>query len=172
MSNTAGSSAKTGPPTAFHYHRSIAPMMWVFVALASIELVVVHFLLALWRPWVALAVSLITLPSLIWLLRTIASFRRLPVMIEDDRLLLRTGGLRSVAVPLSQVAGLRANWTGDDLKGPGVMNPALIAYPNVWIDLSGPVAGRRGPVRAIAHKLDDPEAFAEELRLRLGRALA
>lgn len=35
-----------GSPSAFHYDRSIAPLLWVFFALAATELVVVHALLS------------------------------------------------------------------------------------------------------------------------------
>ena len=31
----------------FAYHRAVAPMMWVFFGIASVELVVTHLLLAL-----------------------------------------------------------------------------------------------------------------------------
>ena len=142
-------------------------MMWVFMALATVELLVVHFLLALWSPLAAFIVSALTLPTLIWLVVTIASFRRLPVLIGDDRVLMRTGQLKSVSIPLGSIARLRSDWTGDELKQPGVKNLALIAYPNVWIELHMPVQGRRGPIRAVAHKLDDPTVFRAALERRL-----
>ena len=43
-----------------------------------------------------------------------------------------------------------------------MLNLSLLAYPNVLVVLAEPVAGRRGrPIRAIAHRLDDPSAFVE-----------
>jgi hypothetical protein len=48
------------------------------------------------------------------------------------------------------------------------MNLALIAYPNVVVDLVDPLPGRRG-IRAIAHRLDDPHGFADALRALRGR---
>ena len=151
----------------FDYHRSVAPMMWVLVTLSGIELLVVHFLLALWRPWVALVVSVVTLAGIAWLIGVIRSFRILPVLIDGDQLVMRAGRLRALPIPLDRIAGFRETWTATDLKARDVANLALIAYPNIWIDLTEPVAGRR-PVRAVAHKLDDPIAF----RTALDRARA
>lgn len=160
--------AASGPvesePLAFSYHRGIAPMMWVFFGLAGTELVVVHFLLALWRTDIALVVSALTLPLLVWLAAAIASFRRLPVVIGETGLTLRTGRLRCIEVPLQQIAGARADWSSEDLKARGVTDLALIAYPNVLIDLSAPLQTRRGAIHAIAHKLDNAAAFTTALK--------
>jgi hypothetical protein len=157
-------------PASFHYRRSIAPMMWVFLSLACMELVVVHFLLALWSPWIALAVSVLTLPTVFWLIWTIASFKRLPIVIEQDRLIMRTGTLKRLDVPLAQIRGLRGRWSAADLKDGGVANFALIAYPNIVLDLDRELAGRKRGIWAIAHKLDDPDAFAAALKARLADA--
>ncbi len=143
----------------FDYHRSVAPMMWVLVALVTGELLVVHFLLALWKPWVAGVVSVATLPCIVWLVWAIASFRSMPVLMDHEWLVMRAGRVREHRIPMNLVAGLRDVWTGQDLKERGVSNLALIAYPNVWIDLHEGVHGRRGPIRAVTHRLDDPAAF-------------
>lgn len=144
---------------AFHYHGSVAPLLWAFVALAGIELVVVHFLLSFWSRTAALILSVLTFASILWLILAIRGFRRLPVTVADGVVTLRTGTLRCHRVPVTAIAGFRDRWTGEELRARGVSNLALAAWPNVWIDLAEPVAGRRGPVRAIAHKLDDPTAF-------------
>lgn len=134
-------------------------MMWVFVAIASVELVVVHFLVAMWRPWVALTLSVLSLAGILWLVAVIRSFRTLPVRIGDGRLVMRAGRLRSIETTLGNVAGLRGHWDAAALKERGILNLALIAYPNVVVDLREPIVTKRGSVRAIAHRLDDPHAF-------------
>lgn len=149
----------------FEYHRSVAPMMWAFVCLASIELLVVHALLSHWYPKAALILSALTFASILWLVRSIRSFRRLPVLIDADSLVMRVGPMKCFHVPLSDIAGMRPDWTAADLKARGTANLALIAWPNVWIDLRHP-QGRRG-VRAITHKLDDPDSFRAALKVRL-----
>lgn len=140
-------------------------MMWVFVCVAGVELVVVHLLVALWRPWVAAVLSVLTGASVVWLIGVIRSFARLPVLIEHHGLVMRVGTLARVDVPLAQVAGLRASWDAAALKAPGVRKLSLIAWPNVVVDIDPPLPGRRGPISAVAHRLDDPAGFARGLAL-------
>ncbi|MBB4155238.1 hypothetical protein GGQ80_003156 [Sphingomonas jinjuensis] len=155
--------ARSGIGQRFSYHRAVAPMLWVLVLLGCGELVVVHLLLALWHPMVALVVSLLTLPALVWLVLGIRVMKRRPVLIDGGRLVMRVGTIRSVEVPLDQIAGLREAWTAADLKRRQVLNLALVAYPNVVVDLAGPLSGKRGIV-AIAHRLDEPVAFAAAIK--------
>lgn len=150
------------PGQAFFYHRAIAPMLWVFVALASVELVVVHLFLSHWVPTAALILSALTLASVAWLVRAILRFPRLPVLLAPDALVMRVGTLKALTIPLTDVAGLRDAWDAEALRSRDVLNLALIAYPNVVIDLRRP-HGRRRPVMAIAHRLDDPTAFVAAL---------
>lgn len=150
----------------FFYHRAVAPMLWVLVLLGCGELVVVHLLLALWHPAVALVVSLLTTPMLVWLVLGIRAMKRRPVLIECGRLVMRVGTIRSVEVPLAQVAGLRDSWNAAELKDRRVLNLALVAYPNIVVELNAPLPGKRGIV-AIAHRLDDPKAFAVAMALIL-----
>ena len=155
----------------FAYHRSIAPMMWVFVAIASVELVVVHLLVALWRPWVAVILSALSLATIAWLVAAIRSFTTMPVVIDRGRIRLRAGRLKGVEVGLGNVRGLRSSWDAAALRQRGVLNLALIAYPNVVIDLWDPVRSGRRAVSTVAHRLDDPAAFVraiEGLGLRDG----
>ena len=148
---------------SFSYGRGIAPMMWVFVALASIELLVVHFLLWFWVPTVAMVLSALTIASIIWIVLLIRSFARLPVRLDCERLIMRVGSLRSVELPIDQVAGLRSDFTAETLKERGVLNLALIAWPNIFVELDPPVKQGRRQIRAVAHKLDDSAAFTAAL---------
>lgn len=151
-----------GEGTDFPYHRSLAPMLWMFVLLAGTELFVVHFLVSFWSVPVALILSVLSLATIVWMIGLIRSLKRLPVRIADGKLVFRAGTLRCVETPLINIAGVRLHWSAEDLKAPGVLNLALIAYPNVIVDLVEPVPGRR-PVRAIAHRLDDGAAFVKAL---------
>lgn len=150
--------------TRFPYHRAVAPMMWVLVGLATTELVVVHLLLSFWHPRVALVLSLMSAAGLVWLIRAIASMKRLPVEIGADTLIMRAGGIKGVSVPLDAIAGVGAAGSERDRSA---LNLALIAHPNVIVELREPLSGRRAP-RRIAHRLDDPHAFIAAL----GDALA
>ncbi len=152
---------------AFSYHKAIAPMIWVLIGLSTVELVVVHLLLAHWWPRIAIAVAAVTLGMIMWLVTVVRAFRSMPVVLEADRLLMRTGRLRSVSVATQQIAGLRSSCDAATLKQRHVLSLALIAYPNTVIDLLAPVAVGRRQISTIAHRLDDPAGFADALN-RLG----
>lgn len=154
-------------PISFHYHRGIAPMMWVLIGLSGIELLVVHFLLAFWNRWVALVASLLTVATIVWLVALIRSMRRLPVLITSDCLIMRVGTLRRHDIYRANIAGVRTSWETRAEKAKSVSNLALIAYPNVMIDLHKPLfssrVGRKRQISTIAHRLDDLPGFLAAL---------
>lgn len=158
--------------SAFSYHRAIAPMMWTFVGLAVAELIVMHFLIALWRPWIAAALSLLSLVTILWFVSVIASFRRLPVLIDDERLAMRIGTLRRIDVPLAAVIGVRNDWSSEALKASGVVNLALLAHPNVLVDIDTTLEHRGRRITAVAHRLDDPAGFARALATAISARVA
>ncbi len=149
-----------GNPAAFSYSRALAPLLWVFVAIMGIELAVVHLLVAaLWSHVAALILSGFSLATLIWTIALIRSLDRRPVLVDGTGVTMRLGRLKTVYVPFGAIASLRTSWSGDAVKRRGVLNLALINYPNLMLDLDPPLPGRR-PVHAIAHRLDDPAGFA------------
>lgn len=153
--------------SSFQYHRGIAPMMWVLIGLSGIELLVVHFLLAFWNRWVALAASVLTIATIVWLVALVRSMRRLPVLMTSDVLVMRVGTLRRYDIDRANVAGVRTSWETRAEKAKSVSNLALIAYPNVMIDLKAPLcvtqAGRERQISTIAHRLDDLPGFLAAL---------
>jgi len=86
------------------------------------------------------------------------------VTIADNVLTMRLGRLKTVPIPLAQIAGLRESWDAPALKRKGVRNLALAAWPNVVIDLSRPLRLGRREIDAVAHRLDDPIAFTAAIR--------
>lgn len=138
-------------------------MLWVLVVLCSIELVVVHLLVALWSRPAAIVLSAFSLAGIGWLVVAIRSMRRLPVVLDGDTVLLRSGLFRSITLPRQSVARWRQTWDAAMLKRRGVLNLALVAWPNVVLELEPPLSGRRGPIHTVAHRLDDPAAFATAL---------
>ena len=134
-------------------------MMWAFMAIVIAETLIVHLLVALWKPWVAVALSVLSIATLVWLINAIRSFKRLPVEIVDGTLIWQAGRLKHICVPVAQVAGLRRDWTAAELKDRSVLNCALIAYPNVFVELSASVPMGRRSISALAHRLDDPASF-------------
>jgi hypothetical protein len=157
---------EAAPPLAFSYGRSVAPLMWMFVWIMAAELAVTHLLVsALWSGTAAGIFSGLTLAALIWTVMLIRSFKRLPVIVGPDEILMRLGSLKPVHVPAGQIAGVRTSWATGAAKKRGVFNLALIAYPNVMLDLDPNFpATRKRPLSAVAHRLDDPAGFAAAVR--------
>lgn len=150
-------------PSEHPYHRSLAPLMWVFAALAGLELVIVHFLLALWDWRVALAVTLVSLAGVAWLVRAIRSFRTLPVTLDGERVTFQAGHIARLDTAVANISAVRTQWAGPELKQRGVLNLGLIAYPNVLVEFVEPVQRRHKAIRAVAHRFDDPAAFIAAL---------
>ena len=151
-------------PLAFAYHRSLAPMMWFLVLLAGLELMVVHLLISLLWSWeVAAVLSVLTVLTMLWLVRLIRSFRRLPVLVGDREIVLRTGTLQVVRLTPSAIKGIRSSWPSGFLNDRAVLNLALLSHPNLVIDLVKPIETsgvRKRAITSIAHRLDDPGGFS------------
>lgn len=146
---------------AFSSRRSIAPMLWVLLALCAIEAAVTHFLLAHWWPRIAIALSFVTAASFVWAAWGVAGIATLPSTIDADGVTLRTGRLARVTIPHAQVAGVRC--AEIPRRAPGVLNLALVAQANVILDCDPPLVRRRRTIHAVAHRLDDAAAFVAAL---------
>jgi len=146
-------------PLRFAYHRAVAPLVWALVAVGLVEMTVTHLLVALWSHTAALALSVLTLGGLVWLVRALLAMKHRPVLLDRERLILQVGTIHRVDIPLQAIAGLRPSIEHAAMKRRSVLNLALLAYPNLVVDLVAPLPGRRG-ITTIAHRLDDPAAFA------------
>jgi hypothetical protein len=137
-------------------------MIWALVAVSVVELCVVHLPVALlWSGWAALALSLVALAGMAWLIALIRSFQARPVELRVDRLRLQAGRLTAIDLSRADIIGLRAGFTGADVKAPTTLKLSLLAYPNLLMDLAAPVQVGRRRVTAVAHRLDDAGAFAQ-----------
>ena len=153
--------AEADPPLAFAYHKALAPLLWLFAFIMAAELLITHLLVsALWSHVAAFIFSALGLAALVWTILFIRSLKRRPVLVDADGVTMRVGSLGTVRVPAANIAGLRTSWPREELKGRGVLNLALINYPNVMLDLDPPLPRRRRSLTAIAHRLDDPAGFA------------
>ncbi len=156
-------------PLAFAYHRALAPMMWAFLALAGLELFVVHILVSIWSVRAALLLSALTLASMVWMGLLIRSFRRLPILLDDEELVMRSGRLVELRVKLAQIDAVHGHFAGEALKSRAVLNLAMLSYPNLLIDLRAPIRRGRRSIERIAHRLDDPAGFIAALKVRMDR---
>jgi hypothetical protein len=142
-------------------------MVGVLLALALLEAAVLHVLAIAICGWrVAAIVGAIEaglVALLIWLL---LSLRRFPVLIGEDRVIFRVGGLKRIDIPFADIAGLESDWPAERLRREAVTF-ALLSYPNIIVVLRRPIRTRRGEKYAVAHRLDDPAAFTAALTHRL-----
>lgn len=146
-------------PFACAYHRALAPPLWAFACIIGVELAVAHLLVAsLWSHVAALILSALSLLSLVWVVLLIRSLKRRPVLVDAEGVTMRVGTLKAVRIPAGAIAAIRTSWPSEALKQRGVLNLAMINYPNVMLDLDPPLPGRR-PIPAVAHRLDDPAGF-------------
>lgn len=121
---------------------------------------VTHLLVSvLWNDVAAWILSAISLATLVWVISFARSLKRLPVLADDEGVTMRIGSLKTVRIPADHLAGLRTTWPREELQQRGVLNLATINYPNIMLDLDPPLPGRRHPIKAVAHRLDDPAGF-------------
>ena len=154
----------------FANHRGIEPLLWAFVALATIEVLVVHLVVSSHWHRAAWPLTTVTGLSLLLIVRWVRSFRRLPHRLSERELVLNLGLLRSVTVPLSSIAAVRDQWDGEVLRDKATLSLSPIAYPNRMIELDPPLAGKRCALRRIAFRVDDPGAFDAAIREVSGSA--
>lgn len=149
-----------GGDVAISSRRAIGPMMWVLAGLSTVELLVVHALVALWWPELAIGLSAVTTSGLVWLVVMIRSLATRPSLVGRGRLLLRCGRMRAIAIPAEAVARIRTEGIDEAaVKAAGVLNLALIAFPNVVVELDPAMRAGRRRVSAVAHRVDDLAAF-------------
>ena len=147
------------------YHRGARPMLWVLAGAGLVELVVLHVIaLVFWGPKLAWPLFALSEVGLIYVLGLISSLDKLPILIFDDRIEVRTGLLATHVIPRDNIAGIRHPVS--PRPGPETVLKASLAAPvTVGIDLVTPLhvcswkhpAGRA--VSSIGIAPDDPAQF-------------
>ncbi len=135
-------------------------MMWVMFALSLLELIAVHFFVAIKWPYVGWPLTIISAIGAIGILVWIRSFRKKPHRLADGQLTLNFGSLKSVTLDLANIARIKRGWEQGALEKKGHINLAGIAFPNRCIELVEPL--EKGKTRVFV-RLDDPGAFDDAL---------
>ncbi len=131
-------------------------MMWVLFALSLIELVVVHLFVALNWPVIGWTLTIISALGAIWLVSWILSMKRLPHELVGDALTLRLGSMKSLTLPLANIAHVKTGWEQGALDQKGIINLAAIAHPNRCLELKDPI--EKGKSRVFL-RFDDAASF-------------
>lgn len=142
----------------------------MLIGIMTVEMLVVHPLVAHWWPNVAAVLSVASAATIGWLIWSARSFRRLPVVLDDRDLTLRLGRLRTCRVPLHQVAGASGEPDAQLVNSRRTLNLALLSWPNIAVALSAPRRVGRRELDCVAHRLDDAPAFLAALHGRTGGA--
>ncbi|MGY1820721.1 hypothetical protein [Geodermatophilus sp. SYSU D00079] len=156
---------------ALPYAGRFGLVVGVLCVLGGLETVVVHVLLP-WETarWVLLAVSVY---ALVWMVGFALSLRQHPHVVRDGELVLRSGHLQRVSVPLAAlVAVRRAVETGHRrtvVRDGDRLAVSVMGDTDVELRFDPPVhvAGQAAPVARVAFYTDEPAAAVRLLRDRV-----
>lgn len=169
-----------GPPDvpanarAFAYHKHLTPMCATLLILSAIEIAVYHLLVGHWSRTATLVMFVLSDVGFVYLVGLIKSFRFRPVLLTPEGVRVRAGFLIDQLVPLDAIVAVEGGFTGEDVRDPAALNAALLAWPNIMLQLNCPLNRRsllkkRGPAIRVAFRLDDPGPFMRLLAWRLGQ---
>lgn len=168
--------------TPIGYSRLVAPMLWLWIFGSTVEVIAVEVVLRhLDQPWAnAIRVPLLVLGiwGVVWMLGMMASYRVRPHLLTNTELLVRSGALTWLAVPLEAVESTRPV----EHELPGVIRSLHVDGPlalvgagsrtNLELALTAPttVPSSMGEVTVsrVGIWVDEPREIAAQPRLRLG----
>jgi hypothetical protein len=154
---------------SFSRHRYELPLLAVFLLLALLELVAVHLLVSMWSAAAAWVLTALTVVAMVQIAALIHGLVTHATEIDDGHVHVRHGRAGHLAVPLGTIERAEDVAYAPEEKGPAVFRASLIASPNVALRLREPVSvGRRRAVSIVTLRLDEPQAFLDELRRRTG----
>lgn len=163
------------PPNAraFAYHKHLAPMCAALLTLSVIELAVYHLLIGHWSQNTAIVMFIISGLGFIYLVGVIKSFRFRPILITPEGIHIRAGILIDRFIPFEALKGIQTSFVGEQIRDAANMNTALLAWPNILLQLHDPLPRqsflkRKEPFNTISFRLDNPEPFIRILQSRLG----
>lgn len=150
---------------AFSYHRGIRHMLWALLIACLLEVVAAHlligFLVGPTAAWVVFGLSLL---GLVYLVGVINSLARLPLLVAADGVRVRAGTLIDQWLPIDRITRVSRVTNCGDTKRAGFLKAALMAYPNVLIELDPAVSvrrpnGRIAEITTVGLSPDDSAAF-------------
>ena len=158
---------------AFAYHRHLTPMCATLLILSAIEIAVYHLLVGHWSRTASLVMFVLSDVGFVYLVGLIKSFRFRPVLLTPEGVRVRAGFLMDQLVPFDAIVTINDRFTGEEVRDPATLNAALLAWPNIMLQLDRPLhrhslLKKRRPFVGVAFRLDDPEPFIRLLTWRLG----
>lgn len=155
------------------YGQLAGPMMWLWIFGSAVEVVVLDVVLHRWLPVVRLPFLVLGVWGVVWMLGLLASMRVRPHLLDDTRLVVRSGARTRVVVPLAAIGAVRA--AAHDVPGlvrtlqeqDGLLLVGM-GETNLELALAGPTTldTSRGPwtVERVGLYVDSPRDVAAVLR--------
>ena len=153
--------------------RSELPMLYVLLALGSVELMVVHLLVSLWSRTAAWVLTALTLFGIVQIVTIVRRVKHRPTLLTDDGLVVRSAKGFEVALPWNGIAAVEAIGFGPAPSGDDVLRAALLAHPNVHVIASEAFTVKRlggaSSAKSITARVDEPDELITTVRGRLAR---
>lgn len=154
--------------TAFTYHRESAypALIGALLLVTVAETVGIHLLLSRWSEGVALGFTLLSAYSFLFLWADLVAVLKRPIVLEENRLLIRIGLRWRATIPLPLIEAIKP--LPDNYKSKSTLNLALLASPNLLITFKEPVViqglyGIEKTTTSLALPMDDIKAFEKAL---------
>jgi hypothetical protein len=150
----------------FSRHRYELPLLTVFLCLALLELIAVHFLMSMWSVTAAWVLTVLSAVAVVQIALLIRGLIQNPTVVDRNHVHVRHGRAGQVSVPLSDIVKAEFVAFAPEEQGRHVFRASLIASPNIALHLGKPVQIRRSGRTLIALRLDEPQAFLSTLAER------
>jgi hypothetical protein len=152
----------------FSAERSELPMLYVLLAIASIELFVVHILVSLVSPAVAWVLSAITVAGIIQIATIVRRIKQRPILVTDTGIVIRSAKGFEVDLPWGSITSVKPIGYGPAPSGDNVLGAALLAHPNILVETTRAFTvsrlGRSRSASSLTFRVDEPEAFIGAVR--------
>lgn len=161
--------SEAGTLTFSHHRRSGWGAVVLALCLAiAVEAVAVHALVASWSVPAAWVLTALSLYGALWLVADARATRARPLLLDEERLLVRTGLRWTAVVPRDAVTAVTRPAPGDRLRAEGELSAAPLGPPELVLELERPVTvegpfGVSREVRRLGVGADDPERLREAL---------
>lgn len=137
-----------------------------------IEIFAAHVLLRLWSPVAAWILTGLSLYAIVWLIGDLRAITSRRVRITQERLEVRLGLRWEADVPIDEIEEVEPLDPPVGKAGRDVLTVALLGQANTLLTLRKPAEvtgmyGLRRVVKGIRLRVDDSQAFREELARRL-----
>ena len=132
--------SNTDKGTLFTYHKTTqyTVLFWLMFISTVISTPVFHFFLMQWHEWIAWIVTGLTIYGLIWLYRDYTVIKHKPIILLEDKLLIRIGIRWKVDIDLSNIESIESS-VSEETEEEYTNISILATEKNIFINLYEPI---------------------------------